>query len=306
MWGALIPLVLALALSNMALVLLPGCLNTRDSGSTVTGRALSMPGPAAVPFIRTLIKGDNAIRFQVTDSNGSFTVMHVPKGSYTVKFARFGIDLYSQDLVIDEDEQTYIVNMPDLSTGEVALSGVVTDLYGPVEAAEVWLTYDESGLARAETDEEGVYRFEDLPAGFATLVCLAEDHLMRLFEDIYIGPGGYGRFDTELEVVPDYDGGLVFGVVQDSDGEPLDDAYVGIFPANAEPSLYMVAQEETLTVTGGYQLAEVPPGVYTVIATRSGYGIKTQDVVVQAFGEHRLDFVLDSDEEIWLGTNKGN
>jgi hypothetical protein len=291
----------------MALLLLfslaPGCQSSRDSGSTVTGRALSYPIGNSIPFIRVLINGDNALRLQVTDSAGSFSMFHVPKGAYKVRFARFGVELYSQDLVIDQDKTTYVVNLPELPAGDKELTGMIEDRDGSIGNAEVWLIYDGGGVAYGMSNEDGQYAIGDLPDGDTTVVMLAQNYQMKVIEDVRIGFEGTGELDAELDVIPDYVGGIVLGSITTEDGENLTDAYVGVFPKDEVPSIFMVAQAETLSTDEGYIMADVPPGEYTVICTRSGYALDTADVVVVEKGTHYVDFTLDSEEKIFRETD---
>ena len=104
-----------------------GCEKSRASGSTVTGRSLRLPVGSGVPFVRVLVEGPEDTRLQVTDSGGTFTINHVPTGSYTVTFAFMGVQLHSTGLVIDQDEETYVVDLPDLDTGIEQLFGTVSD-----------------------------------------------------------------------------------------------------------------------------------------------------------------------------------
>ncbi len=291
----------------IALAVLPGCTKgSRGSGSTVTGRCLRFPIDSGVPFIRVLVNGENALRFQVTDSNGSFTMNHVPTGSYEVKFARFGLELYSTDLVIEENEITCIVNMPELADGIAELSGSVSDHLDFVGGCKVWIIYPDNGLAYAETDENGEYAFENLPDGETTIVAIADDHQVKIIEDIKVGFEGVYELDIEVDVIPDFDSGAVKGVVRNQDGEILEESYVGIFRNDVDPSIYMVAQEETLTTIDGYELAEIPPGTYTIICTHSGYVLESEPVNIEAFVEYTVDFVLDSDEDIWRSPERNN
>jgi len=283
--------------------LAPGCQSSRDSGSTVTGRAMSYPTGNSVPFIRVLINGESALRLQITDSTGAFSMFHVPKGAYRIRFARFGVELYSQDLVIDQDETTYVVNLPELSAGTNELTGMIEDSEGPIGEAEVWLIYDGGGIAYGTSNEDGQYAIGDIPDGDTTVIMLAENYQTQVFEDVRIGFEGTNELDAELDIIPDYEGGIVLGNITTEDGENLPDAYVGVFPKDAVPSIFMVAQAETLSVEEGYILVDVPAGEYTVICTKSGYALDTADVVVEEGGTHYIDFTLDSEEKIFRDTN---
>jgi len=288
-----------------AIGIFSGCQNSNASGSTVTGRALRFPSVTGVPFIRMLLNGDNAVRFQVTDSNGSYTMFHVPTGTYQVKYARFGFLVYSEPLVIDENGQTYVVDLPEVIAGVNVLGGLIDDSEGPLQNAEIWLVYQDGGIAFAATNEDGEYTLNDLPEGAVKVVAIAPDHLPRMAEDVQIGFEGINELDFELEVIPDFEGAVVMGTVTTSDGEALEDSYVGIFHDSADPSLYMVARAETLSDSDGYILEKIPAGIYTVICTHSGYALDTKSIVVDEGGEYTMDFVLDSEEYLWQTNQSG-
>jgi len=275
-----------------------GCRNARDSGSTVTGRALRFPLGTGVPFIRVLVNGENALRLQVTDSAGTFAMYHVPVGVYTVTFARFGVKLWSTELAITEDDTTFVVELPELDAGVNDLSGTVEDQEDIIADAEVWVIYADGGVAYTTSNESGEYRFENLPDGSTTIVATARDHQMIVVKDVSIGFEGVTKLDIDMDVIPDFEWGSVMGSVKNADGDVLEDSYVGIFPQSTVPSLYMVAQEETLSGQA-YILTHIPPGTYTVICTHSGYALKTAVVVVQANQTTGVNFVLDSDDYRW-------
>jgi len=284
----------------LALTVSSGCKNSNASGSTVTGRSLRFPVNSGVPFVRVLVNGDNALRFQVTDSNGSFTMLHVPVGTYQVKFARFGVLLYSTRLVITENEETYVVNMPSVQTGSNPVQGVIMDSGTDevISDAEIWVIYPDGGLAYAITDENGEYRLENLPDGMATISVITDGYLPLVEENVQIESEGSLKLDFTLDVIPDFDGGIVTGVVRTQDGEILEDAYVGIFDNNVQPSIYMVARQETLSATDGYTLGDIPPGTYTVICTHSGYALDSELLVVEENQVYSVDFVLDAEKII--------
>ncbi len=288
----------------IVLVGFTGCRNARDSGSTVTGRALRFPLGTGIPFIRVLVNGENALRLQVTESSGTFVMYHVPVGVYTVTFARFGVKLWSTELAITESDCTFdsaraiFVELPQLDAGVNDLSGTVEDQQNIIADAEVWAIYADGGVAYATSNESGEYRFENLPDGSTTIVATAPNHQMRVVKDVTIGFEGVTKLDIDMDVIPDFEWGSMIGFVKNADGDVLKDSYVGIFPESTVPSLYMVAQEETLSGQG-YLVNHIPPGTYTVICTHSGYALKTALVVVQANQTTGVNFVLDSDDYRW-------
>jgi hypothetical protein len=290
----------------LALLIPTGCKNSNASGSTVTGRSLRFPINSGVPFVRVLVNGENALRFQITDSNGSFTMVHVPVGTYQVKFARFGVLLYSTQLVITENEQTYVVNIPSVEVGANPLSGIIMDSVTEevIGDAEIWVIYPDGGIAYTTSDETGEYSLENLPDGNVTIAIITEDYLPMVEEDVEMGFEGDLKKDYELDVIPDFDGGIVTGVVRTQDGEILDEAYVGLFPNDVQPSIYMVARKETLSTTDGYALGFIEPGTYTVICTHSGFALDSELVIIEENQTYNVDFILDA-EMVMANSNGG-
>jgi hypothetical protein len=295
--SSIIPTILALLLLSMAFVVSTGCRNSNASGSTVTGRSLRFPVGSGIPFIRVLVNGPEALRFQVTDSNGSFTMVHVPVGTYDVKFARFGVLLYSTTLGVLDNEQTYVVNMPTIEVGSNPLTGLIQDSFTeePLEGIEIWVIYADGGVAYSTTDENGEYLLENLPDGDVTLAVISDDYLPQIQDGVEIGFEGDLKQDFILDVIPDFIGGTVTGVVRTSDGEVLDEAYIGIFRNNVEPSIYMVAEQETLSTPDGYSLTPIPEGTYTVICAHSGYELDSEIVIIEPNQIYNIDFILDAE-----------
>jgi len=275
-----------------------GCKGSRASGSTVTGRALRLPGASAVPFVRVLVDGDEASRLQVTDSNGSYTMFGLPVGSYTVTFARFGFQLYTQDLVINEGEETYVVDLAQITPGIEQIGGTITSLDFPVTDAEIWLIFDDGGLVSATTNSNGEYTITGLPSGIYTVVAEGNQLVTEVFEGVYIGFEGTMELNIDLEPVVPFAAANLTGVVTNKDGEILDEAYVGIFPSGTVPSLEMVAVGEALSDLTGYTLTTIPEGTYTVLCTRSGYVLTSELLIVEPGNHYTIDFELGSEESL--------
>lgn len=286
-----IVIVLVLIVAVMAIAV--GCKGSRASGSTVTGRALRLPGGAPVPFVRILLTGQEDNRLKVTDHGGSYTMLAVPTGTYTISFARFGLPIYTQDLVVDENNETYMIDLPQLATGIEGFGGVVTSIGAPIPNAEVWLVFEDGGLISSTTNLYGEYTLTQLPSGNYDILVLADFYVSELIEDVYIGFEGTRVLDVDLDPVVPYVGGNIFGQVTNEADENLAGAYIGIFPSGTIPSVYMVAVDEALTGPTGYEIAAVPAGTYTVICTASGYYLRSQILIVEAGNPYTLDFELE-------------
>lgn len=292
-------IIFVLAIS-LALITGPSCMNSRDSGSTVTGRALQHPF-GNLPFMKVLITGPESTRFQITDPSGNFTMFHVPKGVYTAKFAIFGVQVYTQQLVIEQDDTTYVVDLPEFVTGPASVNiSTVNSLDEiAVESADIWFFFDNGTVAHGITDVEGNLQMGDLPDAFATIVVIADGFEMVVVEDVKIGFEGIPDLDFKLKQVFVGDTGSVSGHVRDVDGLLIQNAYVGLFPVSQTPSIFSIPEREAFTTSGEYSLDGIPTGIYTVLCSKSGYLHETGTVFIETDGEHTLDFELTTEESAW-------
>jgi len=288
--------ILLILLLALTLVYSAGCKESRDIGGSVTGRSVRIPSGEGVPFIRVLLNGPEDTRIHVTDSNGSYTMLNVPVGSYTLSFAWMGVLLYTQDLVVDQDETPYVVNMPQVGPGLNVLSGEVSGNTGSIPGAEVWVLYDGGGIAHVQADQNGEYIISDIEDGQVTVIARAPSHVDTTIPDITLGFEGTRNLDIEMEIIsPSIEYGAVTGFVRNAEGEILNDAYVGIFENDVVPSIYMIAVGEALSGPAGYYL-DIPEGTYTMICTRSGYQMESELVIVEADGIAEIDMILTSED----------
>ena len=288
----LITLVIAIALTILTAI--AGCkLSSRDSGSTVTGRSLSFPGGFPMPYVRVQLYGGGANRLLVTNSSGSYTMPKVPTGSYALTFARFGIELFSTTVAVAENDQTYVVDLPDLQPGITDIPGRVSDFMGPISGADIWILYKSGGIAHTMSDQDGNFSLPDLPDGDVSVLIMADDHVSELMEDERVGFEGIFRLDVVLNPTTPFDGGTVGGVVHNADGVGIADAYVGLFANDLMPSIYMVATSETLTSPdGSFEMTDLPPGTYQAIVIVSGYELSSTLVIVEGQNTYNLDIQL--------------
>ena len=267
--------------------------SSRDSGSTVTGRALAFPGQNPVPFIRIALDGARANRLLITDSDGSYMIPRVPTGSYTLTMARFGRAIFTAPVAIDVDGETYVVDLPTLSAGPSDIPGNISDFMGPIEGAEIWIIYEDGGLTFVVTDTSGDFIFEDLPDGDVGVLVMAEDHETELIEGQRIGFEGIFRLNVVMEPITPVDGGTVRGHIYGQGSEILQNAYIGLFSNDTMPSIYMVAVAEALADGNGYfEMADVPPGTYQAITIRSGYSLFSNLLIVENQNEYTLSITM--------------
>jgi hypothetical protein len=295
-------LVLTLLLLNLAILLPSGCVSARDSGATVTGRAMCSPATDSIAFMRVELQNKSNKKYQVTDSSGSFTMLHVPLGSYKFTWAIFGVSVYTQDLVVDQNEQTYLTNLPTMQSGPASLSGKITDDNGKLDHADIWLIYMGSGVAHTTSNNFGAYSFENVPDGLTTVVIRATGHKSQTFSDIRVGFEGVPVLDAKLLINPDVNTGRVKGTIKTVEGLVLNDAFIAAFPKNIDPTIYSESSAEALTTYQGYTL-KLAPGEYRLVVSCSGFAPQTRLITVNADTQYSVNFVLTSEDDLWRDTN---
>jgi hypothetical protein len=292
------PIFLLLVL-NLLIASYSGCQNARDSGSTVTGRSLSYPSFNGVPFMRVLVDGKENDRFQVTDSTGSFSMAHVQLGTYKVRYAVFGLSVYTQDLVINQNDQVYMADVPGITIGTAPLSGTVKDDIGNINNADVWLIYPDKGMARTQTDPKGIFKFTNLPNGIASIVVQSAGHQMKVVESVKIGFEGVDTVDITIAKSKPFEACVLTGTIKDENGDVINNAYVGALPGGIALSIYSIADSELFSSNLGYKLT-LPPGTYKIVCTKSGYVPKIKTVTVTPGNNEPVDFTLMSEENAWI------
>lgn len=286
-------LILVLTILFLTLLGLVGCgRNSRDSGSTVTGRSTMYPGGTVAPLIKVHIANPTKSYIRVTDMNGTYTVGDVPTGTYTVTFARFGIQLYSETVVIDQGGQTHVVNMPELQTGWTDIPGNIRDFTGPVNGAEVWLFYENMGIAFTTTDIAGDFTFDLLPDGDLQVVVRALNHELEVLDNVRIGFEGILRLEVEINPITPIEGGIVRGLVMTPDGDPIVNAFVGLYPNNVAPTIWEIPIFEALTTDQGFRFTDVPADTYQIVAIYSEYLLNSELVIVEGVNEYEVNIVL--------------
>jgi len=171
----------------------------------------------------------------------------------------------SADVILGEEQATAEV-LIQLQTGGTLAGqvappepGVAVELrasdYDPAAPMESMLpTPPLHGLA-TDTDAEGAFRLEHVPAGTYTLKARASDAPPLLVRDVLVTEGG--TRDLGLLQLPR--GGVIFGNVLGADGSPSVGARVTVITADQ--------QEQAITdASGAFRLAPLPAGEYDLRA----------------------------------------
>jgi hypothetical protein len=141
-------------------------------------------------------------------------------------------------------------------------------------------------FARGHSDSDGRYRLVLPTGGTYLLICAAENH-QPAASMVAVAAGEVHR-DVVL-----VGASLVEGQVLRQTGEPISGAAVTLTDARGEVVGATIAGPD-----GGYVLADLYPGEYTLTATADGTLPNARTIAVDGVGSHRFDVVLLSNGTI--------
>ncbi|GEM_PF-4293390 len=259
----------------------PGALvfhNFTLRGGTLTGtvdNGTSELGGVNVTLILTT--GENLTA--TTDPSGRYIIKGIPAGVYAVTARLEGYHNSTVGgVVITAGETTAL----DLTMDELqgSISGNVRSSTGPVEGARVWVSITD-GIRFAYTDAAGNYTITDVPAGIYNVTAEKDGYYPDYVAGVTVTRGA---------VVSDVNFTLE-GKLSRLSGVVSNGTYP-IVGVNIE-ILELKYSTET-DPYGRYVMENIPPGTYTVVATKRGYQANATYGVVISMGEvMELNFTLE-------------
>ncbi|HEX9562482.1 MAG TPA: carboxypeptidase regulatory-like domain-containing protein [Gemmatimonadaceae bacterium] len=232
------------ATAGIALTPLPGTLS-----GTVTDAA------SGAPIAGASVTTQPATTTAITNSQGAFTISGVPAGSYNVTASHAGYSPGSANGVVGPG-QAVTVNIA-LAPVPGTISGVITNASNgaPIAGATVSTV---PPTATVTTNAQGSYTIPNVPPGTYTVNATSAGFNPNS-APAAVTSSQVATTDIALTPLP----GGIMGVVTDaSNGAPIAGATVTTVPATSSV---------TTNAQGAYTIQNVPPGTYTVTATRSGY-----------------------------------
>lgn len=152
----------------------------------------------------------------------------------------------------------------------------------PVEGAEVELTVA-GGSRTARTGPEGLFRFEEVPAGARPLRASAAGY--RADSAVATVPAG-DTVRVELSLAPspgEVEGMVVGRILNARTGAPVEGAAVRV----SGTEIGVLSDS-----TAGYRLVDVPPGRHTLVVRRIGFAVNRVTLRVPVGGALRRDIRL--------------
>jgi outer membrane protein assembly factor BamB len=206
-----------------------------------------------------------------TDGDGRYTLSQVPTGTHAVTANKTGyVSLTVSVSVVRGGSAT--ANLALTSTfGRI--SGRVTDA---VTGSGVVFAVVRAGSQSATTDTQGNYALSGVAPGTQT-VAVSKTGYVDASKTVVVTAGQTSTADVSLAARP----GSITGHIADTTGAKLQGVTLSTPSAAA-----------TSDASGAYALGDLPAGIYTVTAAKTGYVTATASVTVPPGGTATADFSL--------------
>ena len=263
-----------------------------DLSGTVTDAGTSAPIAGAIATLT-----DYGNLQQTSGSDGMFLFVDLPEGQYTVRIEATGYT-----------SQTVTATVPDGATGTAdvslslseggfgSLSGTVTDANTESPIASAIVTLTNYGNQLRVTGSNGVFLFEDLPAGQYTVQIAATGYVSQTLTAT-VPDGGTGIANAALSGTSQPVTGNISGHVTDADdAEGIQGATLTLTNYNN--------QQETTEWDGSFYFSALPAGAYQVRVDAPDYVSDTVEVTVTAGQTAQLDVALLSKSSVGCGLSQ--
>jgi hypothetical protein len=245
----------------------------RDSVSLLRGTVEDGETGRLLSGVRVYLEGKE----RPTDTfGGEFWFLDVRQGSWSMQFYKAGYRPEVRDINVSTNWTNTVINLTPATgseTGELAGRATLAGADRPVRDATLSLGAG-TWQYQAHTDDDGMYRFADLPIGSYTLTVERERFETLRTPSVNVAPGT-NALDVGLFLAPP--GPVVSGLVLDDvDGRP-----VRFATATAGGVAGLSPWNDLSDPTGFFELRDVPTGEHDLRIGAPGYTNSTLRVAVE-------------------------
>ncbi|HOT76221.1 MAG TPA: carboxypeptidase regulatory-like domain-containing protein, partial [Candidatus Wallbacteria bacterium] len=207
--------------------------------------------------------------FAKADEDGSFSLMYVPEGTFTIVFSMYGYEIHKKEVSVSANEinqiDRVVLRKLNITSTLGYIDGYVTDSDGmPVPAALASLVSSDSTVDLAvQTTTTGHFKFDGLNGGAYKLI-VARDGYKGSETAVKLLTGEEKHVNVTSEKIENSGTGfgLICGYVRDMvTGSPIRNAVVMTIPPT----------EQFFTDNNGFFSFLIKAGEYTLIIKKAGY-----------------------------------
>jgi hypothetical protein len=221
-----------------------------------------------------------------TDQTGGFG-LEVAAGTYVVTASAPGYILSSQSVIVTAGAPSQVVFslQPETAPGGASVFGFVTDP-DENELKGVIVTIDGINYSgETETDGDGFFQFESVPAGNYTLTFEFEGYQIQT-QGISITEG-QTEVDLDVIIMEPIVIAAIFGSVIDINGEPLESVRVKIKGIKTQFTDVVLTDAD-----GFFEFTDLEKDTYLIIANKKGYKNTKQKVKLNEGEQKEVEIVL--------------
>lgn len=268
---------------NFALSEPPGTI----SGTVTDSSSAPIPGALIEVYAGSIVVG-----FADTDAGGSYTIPDLAPGSYTVVVTASNYQSQTVGAIVTASMTTTVTFILELNPGSII--GTVTDVSTgkPLPGATIAIFQGVTLIETVLTDPDGNYSSSDLAPGNYIVVANATK-----YEISTIGAIVTSNHTTTANFALTPRPGTIVGTVVDAG------THNSIAGVTVEVFDNVIVIATVLTnSSGNYQITDLAPGSYTVVANKKNYQIQTAVAAVTSNSLTTIDFALVSNPGEIFGT----
>lgn len=240
---------------------------------------------AGVGITGAKITSDKGGYSATTGFDGSYTIVDVSAGNYTLTASADGYKSSSQTVTVYVGEATVAAFLLKQESGGIAFGFVLDENGDLLKGVAVTITgRGNNQLQSTETDDDGYYEFNSLEAGGYTLIFEKSGYTTQTL-DITLTSEESLEAETitmELEVK-----GSIFGYVVDIDGNPIESVKLQLKGIKTK-----IKRNASSDADGFFEFADLEKDKYVIFASKKRYKKEKQTVSLDEGDDQEIEIEM--------------
>ncbi|WWB87080.1 carboxypeptidase regulatory-like domain-containing protein [Priestia aryabhattai] len=264
---------------------------------SISGTVLNVQGNPIVNIptqIRVFSQNGGLLQTVAAQSDGTFSITNLPPGSYQLTVTAANYAANTVGAFVTANEMTVLTVPLTPNPGKVN-GQVVSSTTGDAIFGSIVSVTDLNGLpiGSTVTDQNGNFSIPNLPPT-TVIVSAVATNFGSDSRSVILTPGSTG---TSLLTLAPNPGAVSGAVINQQTGAPLIGATMQIFDFTGALVATVLSDRDGL-----YQVQNLTPGFYQVIATSANFGTQVQNVQAASNVTSTVNLVLTPDAGLIFGT----